>query len=694
MSLSLISDLFEIRSRKSFSANDITLWLVDALGKLYGIKATQIQTEVIIRGKSKGRADLVVQDSVGIETKRHLEEELVYAEVQVTRILEKLEQEGDVSPVGIATDGQAWRFYVLAKGKPFVFFSFSLKETSEDAELDSNIWLGLTTLRKQKERPAPTAEAVAEAFRPAGPAFNEARTWLSTRISELVSNNPVAFTSKFRPWFELFSFVYNDFQGRCQGMAEYGPDLSPIVTDLKKLDAFAKLNGQTLKGGIELFIRHTYLALLAKTLSTLVTLGEEGVAKILLKDPTSIITGKAVAQNGVYISDDNDFFVWPAEGSDPGKLIGALLRPLHRFSDEYTDDVFRHLYEDVVDSDTRHELGEFYTPKWMTQLIIENTVDDKSDSVLDPACGSGTFLVFALRKKVELLAKEKRVVYDDVGKLLDEVWGIDVNPLSVTLAKTNLYLTVTYLLKGHQQLPEIRPRVYVADTFVLPRFTDAEQRQLAGGTVSSVISAPVTPQISVPILQTISPDESIHWINVVGDALENGTELPVDATREDLAQFQLALVRAMKELRQKYGDNLWKFVLRNYGIPPLLRHKFKVVVGNPPWLSFREARESIQETMETIAKEYEVRPNVQTKTSFNLAVAFFLASSDFVKPIGRIGFVFPLSVLDSAAHGPFIALLTSGDKFELKKAFDLEGVSPYPFPHTLPSAILIAEVKK
>jgi len=53
--MSLISNLFEIRSRKSFSANDITLWLVDSLGKLFGISTTQIQTEVIIKGKSKGR---------------------------------------------------------------------------------------------------------------------------------------------------------------------------------------------------------------------------------------------------------------------------------------------------------------------------------------------------------------------------------------------------------------------------------------------------------------------------------------------------------------------------------------------------------------------------------------------------------------------------------------------------------------
>jgi predicted helicase len=333
----------------------------------------------------------------------------------------------------------------------------------------------------------------------------------------------------------------------------------------------------------------------------------------------------------------------------------------------------------------------------MAQLIVEDTVTHHTNRILDPACGSGAFLVLALKKKVQLLAKQKEITSTDATRLLDDVWGIDVNLLSVTLARTNLYLTTVNLLKGRQQPAEIRPHVYVADTFVLPRFTDEEQRQLTQGiSTSPIISAPVTPQISIPILSRLSPDEATHWINVVGEALESGSStVPSDKkTSADLIEFQRALLQAMRDLRKKYGDNLWKFVLRNYGIPPLLRRSFDVVVGNPPWLSFREARESIKKTMETIATQYGVRPGVQTKTSFNLAVTFFLASSYFVKSGGCIGFVFPLSVLDGAAHAPFIDLLMSGNLFQLRKAYDLEDIAPNPFPHNLPSSILIVEVKK
>lgn len=691
----LIIDLFEIRSRSDFSANDITLWLADAFRELFGISVTRIKTEVIIKGKSRGRADLVVEDSIGIETKRSMVDELADAEVQVKRILGKLETEGDISPVGIATDGQTWKFYVLADEDLFEFHSFKVKESTEVDVFERDLLLGLTALRHQKDRPNPTSLSVAEVFRPSGPPFNEARTRLVAQLRFLVNKQPVEFTSKFVPWFELFSYVYNNFQGRCEAWSGYKKDLDAMASKLRKLDTLSSIPKSVIEGGLELFIRHTYLALLAKTLAAIVTLGEEEVAKTLISDPTSIITGKAISQAGVFISDENDFFVWPAKGPQPQRIVGALTRPLERFSDDYNDDVFRHLYEEVVDSDTRHELGEFFTPKWIAELIVRNTVASSSDTVLDPACGSGTFLVMALKKKAQLQSSRGSLQSSDVARLLDQVSGIDVNPLSVTLARTNLYLTAATLSKGRQQPSEIRPRVYVADTFVLPRFDEEEQRQIEqSGPRPIVVFAPVTPNVTVPVLPSLTPDQVSDWVEKMGKLLDEnlGSSLPSGQSSE-LTEFLEALRVTMQNLRKRYGDNLWKFVLRNYGIPPLLKRKFDVVIGNPPWLTFREAKEGIKKMMEEIGEKYQIQSSVKTKTSFNLAVPFFLASSMFVKKGGKIGFVFPLSVIDSPAHTPFIDFLLGKKGFALRRAYDLQDVEPYPFPHDLPSCVLVAEVR-
>jgi hypothetical protein len=694
----VIEDLYSIRGRKNFSANDITLWLASALDRFFGIPVTQLQAEVIIRGKSRGRADLVVQDSVGIETKRHLGDEIDDALVQVKRILVKLQKEGELSPVGIATDGERWKFFVLAEEEePFEFFSFVLDESWNDSRLEEKVWAGLTTIRHQRNRPDPTAEAVSEAFRPAGPAFNETRRRLVYEIEFLMRTNTVEFTSKFFPWFELFSYVYNNFQERCKGMVFSDSGLTQLARTLRSSRLLQVHDERTIKGAIELFVRHTYLAILAKLLSSLVCLGEDGVAKVLLSDSASIITGKAVSHVGVYTSEETDFFTWPSKGKNPGRLVASLLRPLQRFSDNYTDDVFRHLYESVVDAATRHELGEFFTPKWISQLIVHDCVAKYSDSVIDPACGSGTFLVFALRRKVELFQEHDRLTNATLTKMLEQIWGIDVNPLSVVLARTNLYLTTVSILRGHQQLSEIRPRVYVADTLVLPRFKMEEQELTKKKLSPPIVWAPVTPGISVPVQRNLSPDQATQIIDAVGKmfARHKSRDLPkLSSSESDTAEFAHALFEAMKKLRRKYGDDLWNFVLRNYGVPPLLRRKFDVVVGNPPWLSFREAKESIKEMMEAIASEHKIRPNVQTKTSFNLAVPFFLVSSELIKPPGTIGFVFPLSVLDSPSHAPFIRLLTENARFSVKKIYDLGGISPYPFPHNLPSSVFVVGVQK
>jgi hypothetical protein len=56
------------------------------------------------------------------------------------------------------------------------------------------------------------------------------------------------------------------------------------------------------------------------------------------------------------------------------------------------------LYESVIAPDTRHRLGEYYTPDWLAAAMVEKAVDDPlQQRVLDPACGSGTFLFQAVR---------------------------------------------------------------------------------------------------------------------------------------------------------------------------------------------------------------------------------------------------------------------------------------------------------
>ena len=64
-------------------------------------------------------------------------------------------------------------------------------------------------------------------------------------------------------------------------------------------------------------------------------------------------------------------------------LIG-LIRP---------SDIAATLYQTVIPASERRQLGEYYTPRWLAKAIVEEIVTDPLDQrVLDPSCGSGTFL--------------------------------------------------------------------------------------------------------------------------------------------------------------------------------------------------------------------------------------------------------------------------------------------------------------
>ncbi|MHA1274636.1 MAG: HsdM family class I SAM-dependent methyltransferase [Promethearchaeota archaeon] len=101
------------------------------------------------------------------------------------------------------------------------------------------------------------------------------------------------------------------------------------------------------------------------------------------------------------------------------------------------EDIFRGLYEEIIEQSHRRKLGEYYTPKWLVELILEevSSVWEKNipPKILDPACGSGTFLVHSaiyLKERYKLSPKE----------VTKYITGFDINPIAVIVAKTNLAL--------------------------------------------------------------------------------------------------------------------------------------------------------------------------------------------------------------------------------------------------------------
>ena len=63
-------------------------------------------------------------------------------------------------------------------------------------------------------------------------------------------------------------------------------------------------------------------------------------------------------------------------------------------------DLFKPLYQNLFPRALRHRLGEYYTPDWLAAHVLDQVgyTGEPGARLLDPACGSGTFLLMALRR--------------------------------------------------------------------------------------------------------------------------------------------------------------------------------------------------------------------------------------------------------------------------------------------------------
>ena len=225
----------------------------------------------------------------------------------------------------------------------------------------------------------------------------------------------------------------------------------------------------------QLFIEHTYLVVLAELIA-------HAVVGIEIDNPdlsgAALLSGEAFKQAQIGGVVERDFFDWPADTPDGERLVRDIARRLGRFDwSDVEHDVLKILYESVIDEATRKRLGEYYTPDWLAEKIVRDTVIDPLNArVLDPACGSGTFLFWAIRHFLERADETGVTNAEAVDALVGHVFGVDLHPVAVTLAR------VTYLLAiGQERLVDRKAfsvPVYLGDSV---QWNDRKNTLLAEG---------------------------------------------------------------------------------------------------------------------------------------------------------------------------------------------------------------------
>jgi len=115
---------------------------------------------------------------------------------------------------------------------------------------------------------------------------------------------------------------------------------------------------------------------------------------------------------------------------------------------------FDYLIQEIISPLLRHKSGEYYTPPFLVEKMV-NEAYKFGESVLDPCCGSGNFLIVILRKIISANKSEKEKIL-----AINNVYGFDINPVSIFITKINFLI----VLKDFATHENLQINLYVVDS--------------------------------------------------------------------------------------------------------------------------------------------------------------------------------------------------------------------------------------
>ncbi|PPD45771.1 MAG: hypothetical protein CTY15_02610 [Methylocystis sp.] len=595
----------------------------------FGVALADVRFEARIEIKS--RIDALIGRTI-FEAKRDIDREWRDVAEQLPRYLANREQETGERFVGLASDGLKWIACELSEGQ-----LLKVKETTLDPEKPGEFLAWLDGVVALKVSLAPDPLTIRAELGRDSLAFRRADAEL-TALWDRLKSDPAVYLKR-QLWSELLKLVY-------------GRDVDNEA----------------------LWRQHSFLVVVAKCVALAVTGLRED-------EPKSLLGGDAFVAAGINGAVESDFFDWVVAAPAGEALVRRIMAHVRRFRlAEVQTDILKILYESLIDRDERHGLGEYYTPDWLAAKVVKASVTNPlQQRVLDPACGSGTFLFHAIRLFLEEaedagIDKKRRAL-----EISQHVCGMDIHPVAVIIAR------VTYLLALAPALTvragEIHVPVYLGDAMQLSisQFLAGEELTIrvppppAGEGKSGERDEKGRQQLDFPATFCREPalfDKAIERMRTgseqgmtraqIETALRRITEqfYKADITHEQLLAIDDLgkTYVTMDSLRREGRDSVWAYVARNLSRPLAFSSGdgwAHVLVGNPPWVAYRHMSPDLQKRFKELARAAKVFVGGKFATQNDLSALFTTrAVSLYLHGGGRIGFVLPMAALTRGQFEP------------------------------------------
>ena len=621
-----------------------------------------------------GRVDMVVRETF-IEFKRNLFTGAVVNPGYIKQLdgyLAEAIAKGRGIRTGILTDGKRWILRSIGDAASDVATELlnppvQVFETSQQG-LRLYEWLRDQALTEQAYDIAPTRENLRRYFGDASVATNQNLATLRWMYDQHRELNTVRV--KRRLWGDLLRAALGEVAGT--------PD---------ELD--------------DLFVRHTYLSAVIG-MAVQASFGIN-IYDLAAQQPSDLLKGERLkAATGLSGIIESDFFAWPTEVSGGDGFIRSLAQLVARFDwRSAPPDIAANLYQTVIPADERRQLGEYYTPDWLARAMVRELIADPlNQRVLDPACGSGTFIVAAVAHFLAAAAESNLEPKEVLDRLRNAIVGIDVHPAAVHLARAAWAIAArTAIESAAGYHATISAPVYLGDALQL-RYQSGD---LITANTVTIETDKDGPRLVFPISLVDRADDFDAFMYQVSTEIEEGHDplIALDDNGIHDTHDRKTLTETIATLQQLHNDgndHIWAYYTRNLVRPVALsRTKVDVIIGNPPWLNYRNTADILRNALVDQSRDlYGIWQGGRYATHQDVAGLFYARSVDlYLKDGGIIGMVLPHSALQSGQYAKWragawqstpkgrgrrrIPARTLSVNFDYKPAWDLEKLEPNTF---------------
>ncbi len=402
------------------------------------------------------------------------------------------------------------------------------------------------------------------------------------------------------------------------------------------------------------------------------------------EDIIKILNGQYFLQKNIQNLVEYDYFGWLNNTPYVDGIVGSAkniqqLLCSYDFRIVAEEDLFGALLAQLSDREHRLLLGQDFTPHWVARSMVEYALMDLEEEphILDMCCGSGVFLIEAIRSVRSKYGIGVNTFHADKDKIAFScVMGFDIDPLAVMLAKVNWVMAMRDLFPYHRG--QITVPIYHADSlFVATPIThrmpsdsqesyvmrfEGNEVELPGYMLTSdkqpIFDAFMSICYKYAMKRAEQKESSLteNQLDSLLAAVEMESGIaPSHAESQAQRMAAYSLVLQLERLQRQGKNGIWYFILNNSYKPGLVTNQFNCIVSNPPWLAMSKLSDNpYKRTLQYKTGAFGIKPPGASHLHMELATAFLLASIEkYLKDEARWMCVMPGSILNGYHHEPF-----------------------------------------